>query len=137
MIEGEERRKERCIISKVFLRRSISERLGREARDNREITCTSLTASYSSASASLSIAVLVRMLLKSKEWRRTMRETDVPERDGIHPLTEVILSILWFLQLRFHCSETVFAILQEAYAFHMGHAFALVVVDAIGEVHLM
>lgn len=37
--------------------------------NNYEITCTSLTASYSSASASLSIAVLVKMLLKSKEQR--------------------------------------------------------------------
>jgi len=61
----------------------------------------------------------------------------VPERDGIHPLTQVILSVFWLLQLRFQGSETVVAILQEAYAFHMDHAFALVVVDAIGEVHLM
>ena len=61
----------------------------------------------------------------------------MPERDGIHPLTEVILSILWFLQLRFQGSETVFAILQETYTFHMSHAFALVVIYAIGEVHLM
>lgn len=77
------------------------------------------------------------MLLKSKEQRRTMRVTDAPESDGIHPLTQVILSIFWFLQLRFQGSETVLAILQEAHAFHMSHAFALVVVDAIGEVHLM
>lgn len=61
----------------------------------------------------------------------------MPERDGIHPLTQVILSVFWLLQLRFQGSETVVAILQEAYAFHMDHAFALVVVDAIGEVHLM
>lgn len=67
MIEREERRKERCIISKVFLMTSSSEPLGRDARNDQEITCTSLTASYSSASASLSIAVLVKMLLKSKE----------------------------------------------------------------------
>jgi len=66
-----------------------------------------------------------------------MRVTDVPERDGIHPLTQVILSVFWLLQLRFQGSEAVVAILQEAYAFHMIHAFALVVVDAIGEVHLM
>jgi hypothetical protein len=34
-----------------------------------EITCTSLTASYSSASANLSIVVLVKILLKSKVQR--------------------------------------------------------------------
>ena len=66
-----------------------------------------------------------------------MRATDAPESNGIHPLTQVILSIFWFLQLRFQGSETVLAILQEAHAFHMSHAFALVVVDAIGEVDLM
>jgi hypothetical protein len=66
-----------------------------------------------------------------------MRVTDAPERDGIHPLTQVILSVLWFLQLRFHGRETVFAILQKAYALHMSHAFALAVVYAIGEVHLV
>jgi hypothetical protein len=66
-----------------------------------------------------------------------MRVTDVPGRDGIHPLTQVVLSIFWFLQLGFHGSETFLAILQKAYALHVGHAFALVVVDAICEVHLV
>jgi hypothetical protein len=61
----------------------------------------------------------------------------VSERDGIHPLTQVILSIFWFLQLSFQGSETLLAMLQKAYALHMSHAFALVVVDAIGEVHLV
>lgn len=61
----------------------------------------------------------------------------MPGRDGIHPLTQVILSIFWFLQLRFHGSETILAILQKAYALHVSHAFALVVIDAIGEVHLV
>ncbi len=61
----------------------------------------------------------------------------MPKRDGIHPLTQVILSIFRFFQLSFEGSETVFAILQKTYALHMCHAFALVVVDAVGEVHLV
>jgi hypothetical protein len=66
-----------------------------------------------------------------------MRATEVPKRDGIHPLTQVILSIFRFLQLSFEGSETVFAILQKAHALHVSHAFALVVVNAVGEVHLV
>ena len=61
----------------------------------------------------------------------------MPKRDGIHPLTQVILSIFWFLQLSFEGSETVFAVLQKAYALHVSHAFALVIVNAVGEIDLV
>jgi hypothetical protein len=61
----------------------------------------------------------------------------VPERDGIHPLTQVVLSVFRFLQLSFQGAETVFSIVKKAYAFHMSHAFALVVINAVSEVHLV
>ena len=61
----------------------------------------------------------------------------MPKRDGIHPLTQVILSIFWFLQLGFEGSETVFAVLQKAYALHVSHAFTLVIVNAVGEIDLV
>ena len=57
--------------------------------------------------------------------------------DGIHPLTQVIFSVFGFLQLSFEGPETVFAILQKADALHVRHAFALVVVDAVGEIDLV
>jgi len=66
-----------------------------------------------------------------------MRVTDASERDGIHPLTEVILSVFWLLQLSFEGSEAFLVILQKTYALHMGHTFAFVVIDAVSKIYLM
>ena len=61
----------------------------------------------------------------------------MPKGDGIHPLTQVILSVFRFLQLSLEGPEAVLAVLQKADALHVRHAFALVVVDAVGEIHLV
>ena len=63
MIEREEGRKDRCVICKIFLVLQI--RSYGTSMNTRVLTWTSLTTSYSSTSASLSMAVLLRMLLKS------------------------------------------------------------------------
>ena len=60
----------------------------------------------------------------------------MPKGDGIHPLTQVILSVFRFLQLNLEGPEAVFAV-QKAHALHVRHALALAVVDAVGEVHLV
>lgn len=64
MVQREQRRQYRGIICEVFLETRI--RLcSRTVVSSPARTCTSRTTSYSSTSASRSIAVLLRMLLKS------------------------------------------------------------------------
>ena len=65
------------------------------------------------------------------------RGDGVPKEDGIHPLTQVILSVFWFPEFGFKCAEAVLAILQETYAFHVSHTLTLDVVNPIGKVNLV
>lgn len=60
------------------------------------------------------------------------------QRTGIiHPLTQVILSILGFAQLNLQRFQAVVAALEEADTLHVWHAIALLVVDAVREVYLV
>ncbi len=62
---------------------------------------------------------------------------EVPKKDGIHPLTQVILSVFWFSKFGFKRSETVLVVLQETYALHVSHSLTLIVVNSIGKVNLV
>ena len=55
----------------------------------------------------------------------------------IHPLTQIVLSILWFTELSFQRLDTGFAALEKAYTFHVGHSIPVPVVYAISQVDLM
>jgi hypothetical protein len=51
--------------------------------------------------------------------------------DEIHRLTQVIFPILGLLQLLLERFQAVFVVLQETDTFHVGHAFALLIIDPI------
>lgn len=55
----------------------------------------------------------------------------------IHRLTQVVLSVLGFPEFSLQCLQTVFTALQKAYTFHVRHAIAFLVVNAIRQVDLM
>jgi uncharacterized membrane protein YgdD (TMEM256/DUF423 family) len=55
----------------------------------------------------------------------------------IHPLTQVILSVLGFAKLKLQRLQTVLAALQKADTFHVRHTVALLVVDTVREVYLV
>jgi hypothetical protein len=65
-----------------------------------------------------------------------MRTTaEVPKRDGIHPLTQIILLYSPYFG-SFSSASTAglrdcLRVLQKAYALHLSHAFALVIVNAV------
>ena len=81
--------------------------------------------------------VLLKMLLKSRGTRMNNKGNDMPKEDGIHPLTQVILSVFWLPKFGFKCAKTVLIVLQETYALHVSHTLTLIVVDPIGEINLM
>ena len=81
--------------------------------------------------------VLLKMLLKSGRTKMNNKGDEVPKEDGIHPLTQVILSVFWFSEFGFKCTETVLVVLQETYALHVSHAFTLIIVNSISEVNLV
>jgi len=83
------------------------------------------------------MAVLLKMLLKSRGTKMNNKGDEVPKDDGIHPLTQVILSVFWFFEFGFKCAETVLVVLQETYALHVSHTLTLIVVDPISEVNLV
>ena len=55
----------------------------------------------------------------------------------IHPLTQIVLSVLWLPQLSLQRRQAFFTVLYEAYTFHVRHAISLNVVYSIREIHLM
>ena len=81
--------------------------------------------------------VLLKMLLKSRGTRMNNKGDEMPKEDGIHPLTQVILSVFWLPKFGFKCAETVLVVLQETYALHVSHTLTLIVVDSISEVNLV
>ena len=83
------------------------------------------------------MAVLLKMLLKSGRTKMNNKGDEVPKEDGIHPLTQVVLSVFWFFEFGFKCTETVLVVLQETHALHVSHTLARIVVDSISEVNLV
>ena len=77
------------------------------------------------------------MLLKSRGTKMNNKGDEVPKEDGIHPLTQVILSVFWFPEFGFQSAETFLVVLQETYAFHVCHTLTLSVVNPISEINLM
>ena len=55
----------------------------------------------------------------------------------IHPLTQIVLSVLWLPQLGLQCRQAFFTALYKAYTFHVRHPISLGVVYAIREVYLV
>jgi len=81
--------------------------------------------------------VLLKMLLKSGGNKMNNKGDEVPKEDGIHPLTQVILSVFWFFEFGFERTETFLVVLQETYALHVSHTLTLIVVNSISEVNLV
>ena len=133
MVQGKETRQDRRVVCKVFLRYVSGYT---PCADGTARTCTSLTTSYSSASASRSMVVLLRMLLKSEGGNGLCERMRV-RNAGYDSPTQVVFAILGFSQLCLECFETVLARLEEADALHVRHAVALLVVDLVREVYLV
>jgi hypothetical protein len=77
------------------------------------------------------------MLLKSSKPVNFSHTRKKEVTSMIHPLTQIVLSILGFLELCLQSLKTGLAGLKETHAFHVRHPVSVFVVDTVGEIDLM